>query len=297
LRVSAHRAVEVAQLLKRSAEVERGLGVIALSFDRLAIGGRGAGMVAQILAGETEIEPDRGGRVTLAGAFQQGCGSRMVAVFPRQSPEPRHGLRILRNNIQDGPPRFARLWPIAGLIKRSGLFQKCLALRHPRDRPIEMYQRAVKIFCRSRDARGEQMRGRIAGALCKAALDMAAGRLNFTLGEQHGGHQMTEHGLAGLAGKTLLAQPARLFTLAGIEGGGGAANDVFGGGLGHAKDIRTKETIRNTPSSFAEGGRWNTPGTLDSIFGGGDYWAPAFAGMTLQYAVAYCAASAASSVG
>jgi len=47
--------------------------------------------------------------------------------------------------------------------------------------------------------------------------------------------------LAGLAAQSLLAQPARVVAQAGIEGGGGAANDVLGGVLAHARHIRTKE--------------------------------------------------------
>src|SRR5580698_8282037 len=40
---------------------------------------------------------------------------------------------------------------------------------------------------------------------------------------------MMQHGIAGLAGEALFAQPARLVTLARIKGRRGAANDFLGG--------------------------------------------------------------------
>ena len=57
---------------------------------------------------------------------------------------------------------------------------------------------------------------------------MAAGGLDLALRKQHRRQEMAEHGIAGVAGQALLAQLARLVAAAGIEGGGGAANDVFG---------------------------------------------------------------------
>jgi hypothetical protein len=46
---------------------------------------------------------------------------------------------------------------------------------------------------------------------------------------------MVQHGIAGLAGEALLAELARLVRLAGIECGGRATDDFFGGVLVHGK--------------------------------------------------------------
>ena len=46
-------------------------------------------------------------------------------------------------------------------------------------------------------------------------------------------------GIAWLASETLLAEAQCLLRLAGIEGGRGAADDVLGGVLSHAGEIRT----------------------------------------------------------
>ena len=91
------------------------------------------------------------------------------------------------------------------------------------------------------DPRGEQMRGGIVGPLGKAGLDMGVGRLHLALQKQHGGEQMIEHGLAGLTAQTLFAQPSRLVRLAGIEGSGGAADEVLCGEFRHARHIRTMQ--------------------------------------------------------
>jgi hypothetical protein len=50
---------------------------------------------------------------------------------------------------------------------------------------------------------------------------------------------MMQHGIAGPADQSLFAQLTRRIRLAGIKGRGGAANDVLGGILAHAGDIRT----------------------------------------------------------
>src|SRR6202043_3123703 len=85
--------------------------------------------------------------------------------------------------------------------------------------------------------------GNIVGPFGETSLDMAARRLNFALRKQHGGQQMIEHGIGGLAGETLLAELARFLALAGIKGGGGATNDVLGAVLGHGRHIRAKEWV------------------------------------------------------
>ena len=64
-----------------------------------------------------------------------------------------------------------------------------------------------------------------------------SGRFNFTLGKQHGGKKMIEHGIAGLADQTIFTELARLVGLARIEGGGSTADDVFGGVLAHVERI------------------------------------------------------------
>ncbi len=102
-----------------------------------------------------------------------------------------------------------------------------------------MRQRAIKILCRAGDARSQKMRGGVAGPFFQAGFDMRAGRLDRALGKQYGGQQMMEHGIAGLASETLLAEAQCLLRLAGIEGGRGAADDVLGGVLSHAGEIRT----------------------------------------------------------
>src|SRR5258708_22243512 len=81
-------------------------------------------MVAQILTGEAEIEPDGGGNIACRRALKQGCGETMVAVFPRQPPEPRHRFGVLRNDFQNGPPRLARLRPQTRLVQRPCLFDR-----------------------------------------------------------------------------------------------------------------------------------------------------------------------------
>jgi hypothetical protein len=48
---------------------------------------------------------------------------------------------------------------------------------------------------------------------------------------------MAEHGIAGRMAKALLAQPARLVAVPGIERGGGAADDFLGRVLAHARTL------------------------------------------------------------
>jgi hypothetical protein len=105
----------------------------------------------------------------------------------------------------------------------------------------------------------------------------AAGRsqwLNFALGEQHGGKQVMEHGLSGLAGETLLAELARLFALAGIKGGGGATNNVLGGVPAHGSTLEQRNgvaTRRHRPRRRTI----QYAAAYHSVSGGGDYWKPA----------------------
>src|SRR5450432_3810853 len=113
-------------------------------------------IVTQILAGEAEIEPDRGRRVRGRGAFEQARGGGVLAVLPCQSSQPCRGLGVVWNDIQNGLPRLARLRPKARLVERARLLDKYFALRRRRDQPIQMRERAVKILCRAGDARREQ---------------------------------------------------------------------------------------------------------------------------------------------
>ena len=175
MRIGAHGALEIAGFLQYDAEIERGFAVVRLYLDRLAVGLGGAIMVAHILADEAEIEPDRRGSLTLHRAFKQTRGQTGVAILPCQPSQPGRGLDVLGNDVQDRPPRLPRLRPKAGLIERSGLFQKCLPLRRDRDGPIEMRQCAVKIADGAGDARREQARGRVVRPPCKAGLDVTAG--------------------------------------------------------------------------------------------------------------------------
>src|SRR6266849_204870 len=199
-------------------------------------------IVTQILAGEAEIEPDRG--VTCRGAFEQGRGGGVLAVLPGQSSQPCRGLGVVWNDIQNGLPCLARLRPKARLVQRSRLLDKYFALRRHRDQPIQMRERAAKILCRAGDARREQKCCGIVRPLCQAGLDVAARQLDLASGKQHGGQQMIEDGIAGRAGETLFTELARLVRPAGIEGGGGATNNVLGGVLVHGLHIRTKERVR-----------------------------------------------------
>ena len=98
-------------------------------------------MIAQILAGETEVEPDGRGSVALRGALQQGGGPGVVAILPCQPSEPRHRFGVLRHDVLDRPPRLARLRAQTRLIQRSGLLEKRFPLWRDRDRAIEMRQR------------------------------------------------------------------------------------------------------------------------------------------------------------
>ena len=66
---------------------------------------------------------------------------------------------------------------------------------------------------------------------------MAAGRIDLALRKQHGRQQMTEHGLAGLAGEALFAKLAGLVRLAPIESRRGTTNDVLGGVFAHVVRI------------------------------------------------------------
>src|SRR6266852_4853864 len=199
-------------------------------------------IVTQILAGEAEIEPDRG--VTCRGAFEQGRGGGVLAVLPGQSSQPCRGLGTLWNDIQNGLPRLARLRPKARLVKRSRLLDKYFALRRHRDQPIQMRERAAKILCRAGDACREQKCCGIVRPLCQAGLDVGAGRLDLALGEQHGGKQMSEDGIAGRAGETLFTELARRVRPAGIEGRSRAAHDVLGGVLAHPCTLEQ----RNAPA-------------------------------------------------
>src|ERR1700688_2296916 len=228
-------------------------------------------MIAQILAGETEIEPDGSGSVTLRGALQQGGGRGVVAILPCQPSEPRHRFGVLRHDVQDRPPSLARLWPQNRLVERSRLLEKGLPPRRDRDSAIEMREGGFEIPVGAGDPRGEQMRGGMVGPFGKAGLDMGAGRLNLALRKQHGGQEMVEHGLAGLAAQTLFAEFARLVRLAGIEGCSSAADDVLGGGFRHAGHIRTKGRGCNRLSSSAKADDPVRRG-LSISTEAGDYW-------------------------
>ena len=65
---------------------------------------------------------------------------------------------------------------------------------------------------------------------------------------------MIEHGLKGFAAQAFFTQPARVLPLAGVEGGGGTANDVLGAGLGHAGNYKRhcerSEAIQSRASSL-----------------------------------------------
>jgi hypothetical protein len=167
----------------------------------------------------------------------------MIPVLPRQSSEPCRGLRVLRNDVQNRPPRLAGLKAKTRLVEGSGLFEKGLALRRDRDDPIQMSQRAVKIPGCAGNAGRKKVRGGIAGASGKACFDMGAGRLDLTFGIEHGGKKVMEHGIAGLADQTLFAELARLLGLPGIEGSGGTTNNVLGAVLIHIKHLRTNERV------------------------------------------------------
>src|SRR6202165_3281718 len=65
------------------------------------------------------------------------------------------------------------------------------------------------------------------------------------------------------------------------------------GGVGGAEP-RGSPLSRLRVVIVREGGRSSTPPALDSISDAGDYWIPAFAGMTAGYDGPYCAASSAS---
>src|SRR3981189_904751 len=62
---------------------------------------------------------------------------------------------------------------------------------------------------------------------------------------------MIEDGIAGRAGETPFTELARVVGLTGIEGSGGAANNVLGGVLVHAVHIRTKQRARKEGRSLA----------------------------------------------
>jgi hypothetical protein len=174
----------------------------------------------------------------------------MVAIFPCQPSPPRRGFDVFWNNVEDRPPRLLRLRPEAGMVERSRFFEKGFPLRRECVRPVQMRQRVLKILAGARNARREQVRGRVVGALCQAALDVTARGLNLALGKQYSGQEMAEHGVAGRADQTLFAQLKRLVAPAGVEGGCRAANDVLGGFF-HAADIRTKQQGRNPPCTDA----------------------------------------------
>ena len=140
-----------------------------------------------------------------------------------------------------------------------------------------MRQRGVKILGGPRDAGGEQLCGGIAGPFCQAGLDMAAGRLNFALRKQYGGQEMMQHGIAGLAAQPLLAESACVIGLAGIEGGGSAANDVLGGVLAHVEHIRTKQRVckeGRSPSNMRSSFRGACSAKMNFLFGGREWQRP-----------------------
>jgi hypothetical protein len=133
------------------------------------------------------------------------------------------------------------------LLQRSRFFEKGLPLRRDRDGPIQVRQRAVEILRGAGDAGGEKVRWAIFRSLGEACLGVGAGRLDLTLRKQHGGKQVMEHGIAGLAAQALFAEFARILALARIEGRGRATNDVLGAVLVHAGQIRTKPRVCNLP--------------------------------------------------
>src|SRR5665213_107937 len=70
LSVGLHRGIDIAAVLQHDAKIEHGFGMVGFYFDRLAVGRSRAGIITQILPHETEIEPDRGGRVAGCGTFE-----------------------------------------------------------------------------------------------------------------------------------------------------------------------------------------------------------------------------------
>src|SRR5262249_12381549 len=122
----------------------------------------------------------------------------------------------------------ACLCVVAGLVQRARLLDEGLALRRNRERRIEMSERSVKLFLGAREAACEQARGGIVRTARKAGLDLRARRRDLTIGKQHGREQLAEHGLTGLCAQSSFAEVFRLIAAAGIERGGGVANDVFG---------------------------------------------------------------------
>ena len=121
----------------------------------------------------------------------------MVAILPCQPSEPRRGFLVLRHDFENRPPRLAGSLSQAGLVERSRLLEKSFALRRHRDGAIEMRQRGVEILCRTGDPAGEQMCGRVLWPPRQAGLDMLPSGAKLAGGEQHGGEQMVEHGIAG----------------------------------------------------------------------------------------------------
>jgi hypothetical protein len=103
-----------------------------------------------------------------------------------------------------------------------------------------------------------------------------AGGLNLAFGKQHGGKQVAKHRLAGRADQTLFAQLAGLVAPARVEGGGRAADDVFGGFF-HAPTLEQRSGAA-TAVIVRESGRSSTHRLPGLIVDSGDYWMPRFRG-------------------
>ena len=107
-----------------------------------------------------------------------------------------------------------------------------------------MRQRAVEIVGGARDPRGEKLRGGIARAGLRGWSRHGRAPLQFrswkTARRPADGCSI---GSPGCAAQALFAKLARLVRPPGIKGGGGAANDVLGGVLGHGRHIRTEQWV------------------------------------------------------
>jgi hypothetical protein len=80
--------------------------------------------------------------------------------------------------------------------------------------------------------------------------------LNLAPGKQYRRKQMAEHRLAGRSRQTVLAELKGLVAPAGVEGGRGAANEVFGRGQDHVQHIIAviASQAKQSTARQAEGG-------------------------------------------
>ena len=98
--------------------------------------------------------------------------------------------------------------------------------------------------------------GGVAGALGKAHVDMRMRRGDGTPGEQHGGQQMMQHGIAGFARKALFAETLRLVRLARIERCRRAANECLGGVIHRRIRARMRRPSNTARLCSAVGQAW-----------------------------------------